>query len=129
MPINSRNKGASFERSVSSMIYDELGIKTKRNLDQYQSKGNYDLVGLDGYALELKRYAKITDAMKRNFWQQAVAQAKNDEVPVLIYKADRQEIRVVIPANDGLFDVDDFNGTLDVSFEYFTALVRETLNS
>ena len=128
MPINSRNKGAAFERQIASIIKDELGLEVKRNLDQYQSKGCYDLVGLHGYALELKRYASITDSMKRTFWKQALEQTGEYEEPILIYKADRQETRVVMLANDGLFDDEDYNGTIDVSLHYFLALVRESMN-
>jgi len=41
--INSRNKGASFEREVAKHInnfFDEIGYdyKVKRNLEQYQEK-------------------------------------------------------------------------------------------
>ena len=41
--INSRNKGASFEREIANLInryFDEIGYdyKVKRNLEQYQEK-------------------------------------------------------------------------------------------
>ena len=57
MPINSRNKGSAAEREVGKIIYDLLGIKVERNLDQWRS-GGYDLVGLDKVALEVKRAKK-----------------------------------------------------------------------
>jgi hypothetical protein len=43
MPINSRNKGAKFERDIAKILngfFVDNGIdyETKRNLDQYQQK-------------------------------------------------------------------------------------------
>ena len=48
MPINSRNKGASFERQVANILnefFERNGIdfRTKRNLVQYQEKDLCDL--------------------------------------------------------------------------------------
>ncbi len=48
MPINSRNKGAKFERDIAKILngfFRENGIEyeTKRNLDQYQQKDLCDL--------------------------------------------------------------------------------------
>ena len=37
---NGRNKGASFEREVSLLIHDQLGVKVKRDLEQYRLAGN-----------------------------------------------------------------------------------------
>ena len=92
--VNSRNKGASAEREVSKLLYDELGIKMVRNLEQSRS-GGHDLTPeqsgglLDGYAIEVKRYAKITTALLRGFWQQACEQAQRaNKVPLLIYRQD-----------------------------------------
>ena len=127
MPINSRNKGAHFEREIAKMIYDELGVTVKRNLDQYQAAGNYDLTGLDGFALECKRYKTATIAERKVWWKQAVAQAKGEEIPVLIYNADRQPVRVVVHPFTEYFDLDEFTGTMDISFELWAAMVRETL--
>ena len=43
MPINSRNKGAKFERDIAKILNgffvdNEIDYETKRNLDQYQQK-------------------------------------------------------------------------------------------
>ena len=35
---NGRQKGAAFERKIGNMLLDELGIKFKRNLEQYRTK-------------------------------------------------------------------------------------------
>ena len=58
MPINSRNKGAQFERDVARILnefFQENGIdyETKRNLDQYQQKDQCDL-NIPFHSLECK---------------------------------------------------------------------------
>ena len=56
MPVNSRNKGAAFERYIVNKINDyfeskNLDKRVKRNLDQYQEKGQADIY-LDKIAIE-----------------------------------------------------------------------------
>ena len=56
-----RAKGAAFERQIAGMLFDELGIKFKRNLEQYQMKNLADLTSSDAsfpFLLELKRYKR-----------------------------------------------------------------------
>ncbi len=58
MPINSRNKGASFERQVANILndfFERQGIdyRTKRNLVQYQEKDLCDL-NIPFHAVECK---------------------------------------------------------------------------
>ena len=60
MPINSRNKGASFERQVANILnefFERQGIdfRTKRNLVQYQEKDLCDL-DIPFHAVECKSY-------------------------------------------------------------------------
>lgn len=132
MPINSRNKGAAFEREISKLILDNLGIKTQRQLVQYQQKGLSDLVGLPGWSVECKRYKSATHADKRTWWNQACVSAELEGgLPVVIYKVDRQEIRCIIclQPEDELFRMSDYTGTADISLELWFALVRESLNS
>ena len=87
MPINSRNKGASGERECIKAIYDLTGIELKRNYSQ-TAWGGHDLIGLDDWAIEVKRYAVAETASKKSWWQQAVQQAKRvGKSPVVIYRA------------------------------------------
>ena len=134
----SRNKGAAFEREVAGMIRDELGFDCKRNLMQ-TAEGGHDLLGVPGWAIECKRYAKITPALLQGFWIQAVRQARAVRLtaqhwkcrPVLITKADRQPVQVHIwwmgPAMDA-YDDEDFHGVATISFGQWCAIVRETLD-
>lgn len=127
---NGRNKGAAFEREVSLLINDQLGIKVKRDLDQYRFSQRGDLIGLDGWLIECKRYANTTanNIHKDAWWSQTCGAASlTGERPVLIYKYDRQPIRCVVylsAINEA------FSGKPDiatVSFETWCMLVRESL--
>lgn len=97
--VNGRNKGASFEREVAKMLFDELGVKFKRDIEQYRAADHGDLICDDPtfpFTLELKRYAKGY-MHKRDWWEQVrkAADAQGKE-PVLIYKYDRLPIMCVM---------------------------------
>jgi hypothetical protein len=103
MPINSRNKGAAFERVICNKINTYLTSKgstdtVKRNLDQYQTKGMADIYW-GNLAIECKRYKGNgkTDVFKNDWWNQAVESANDNLIPLLIYKYDRRKIYCVIP--------------------------------
>ncbi|MAN60808.1 MAG: hypothetical protein VW014_00070 [Halieaceae bacterium] len=99
--VNGRQKGAAFERQIAGMLHDELGIKFRRNLDQYQQKGLDDLTPDQPFPfmLELKRYK---DRVEPGWWDQICSACRsgrnaNDAFPALIWKLDRQPINVRIP--------------------------------
>jgi hypothetical protein len=101
--VNSRNKGAAFERVIVNKINTILESKgseerVKRNLDQYQTKGMAD-VYFKNFAIECKRYkASGKKTMYKNeWWQQAIDSAGDNLIPLLIYKYDRRDIMCVIP--------------------------------
>lgn len=93
----SRNKGASAEREVFRIIYDQTGIEIKRNLDQYQ--GSDSDAHIHGYCIEIKRQEKLAIS---TWWNQVCTVAeKYDEIPVLIYRQNRQEWKCILPFGDG----------------------------
>ena len=97
--INSRNKGAQFERDIAKILNEffiEEGIdyQTKRNLDQYQQKDLCDL-DMPYFAIECKFY-KEGDLLKPAWWTQ-VCKSSNGKIPALIYKFNRRPIRVCVP--------------------------------
>lgn len=136
--INSRAKGASAEREFARRVFDLTGIQLVRNLEQARG-GGYDLaavgddpatLSLARFAVEVKRYADITPGLLAQFWRQAERQAQAaDKIPVLAYRADRQEWRVVVPlsaVNRESFGAwDGFDWTATLSVPAFCALVRE----
>jgi Holliday junction resolvase len=128
--INSRAKGAGAERELAGLIFDQLGVRLIRNLEQARG-GGHDLVlhpdeagpaaeALDRFAIECKRYQRITQASLVNFWQQATEQAAQvGRIPALAYRENRQPWKVMIPlaamqpalcANPGI----DWTGTLSI---------------
>lgn len=94
--INSRKKGASAERELAKILREKYGIEIKRNLNQTR-EGGYDLVGLEGFAIEVKRAEKL---LIKKWWEQAVNQSEPGKtLPVLIYRQSRQPWSVVVPLN------------------------------
>jgi Holliday junction resolvase len=131
--INSRAKGASAEREfikeLSEYLGDALLEPMKRNLEQTR-KGGHDIVGLDGFAIEIKRYKRIKEGDIVKFWAQAVDQAKRvGAQPVLAYREDFCSWRVRIPWGflmDEEWD-EDVDFTIELSLKAFATLVRERL--
>ena len=97
--VNGRNKGAAFEREIGGLLYDELGIKFKRDLEQYRAADHGDLLADDPafpFVIECKRYASGTGC-KPAWWDQAQAAANAvGKMPAVIYKYDRRDIRCVV---------------------------------
>lgn len=134
--INSRAKGKSGERELigelKKLLPSEMTSELTRNLDQTR-EGGHDILGLDGWALEVKRYAEVLPADLERFWNQACEQAaRNDEArPALCFRQDRRSWRTVIhvselgknvPASEGYAD------TVEMSLELFAKLVMEKAN-
>jgi len=97
--INSRNKGASFERDIAKRLNvffkeQKIDFKAKRNLEQYQEKDLGDL-DIPNHIIECKRYAS-GNWYKENWWEQICSSCGHD-IPVLIWKYNHQPIRVCVP--------------------------------
>lgn len=119
---DSRTKGAAFEREVAKLLLLELGISFKRDLRQYQEADHGDLIPDDPafpFELELKRYASGPISGTDNWWKQVTTAAnKTGKRPALIYKYDRQAVRVVV----------EMQGIrCNISFEDFCYLTREIM--
>lgn len=109
--INSRTKGAGGEREFARLLAELTGHKPARNLEQSRN-GGHDLLATDPdhplnhYALEVKRYSRITPALQDAWWQQAVGQAERAGLtPALAYRGDRQPWLIRVP----LFAVSPFD--------------------
>lgn len=94
--VNIRSKGQRGEREAAALVTGwlkevvtaagiEHPVALSRNLDQTRD-GGYDLVGLDWLALEVKRHETLQVSQ---WWKQAVRQAKDGQVPVLMYRQNR----------------------------------------
>jgi Holliday junction resolvase len=136
--INSRQKGASAERELISELRmhlgDEIAAQMKRNLEQSR-KGGHDIAGLDGWAIEVKRYQSLSESDLSRFWErQVIEQAlKVKSRPALAYRADYRPWRVRVPialirdpgglgAGEGGMSSE---WTADIGLEAFCSMIRE----
>ena len=117
---------------------DNLGVTLTRNLEQTRN-GGYDLIALgdcpvsaalNAFAIECKRYGTITPALLVHFWDQAERQAQAaGKVPVLAYRADRQDWRITLPLHvlnaEAYEPWTGYGWTADVSVPAFCTLVLE----
>ena len=89
----SRQKGQRGEREVCKLLAEKLGGEYKRNLMQTQD-GGYDVLGLHGYAIEVKFQEKL---QIEKWWEQTVEQAPIERLPVLFFRRSREPWRIVVP--------------------------------
>ena len=126
--VNSRNKGAAYERTTAQELYNELGIKFKRDLEQYRAGAHADLIADDPdfpFTLELKRYASGPVGGSPSWWKQVeVAAEREDKIPCLIYKYDRAKDRCVMPLSAVLHEGE---GLIETDFETFCFIARELM--
>lgn len=128
--INSRAKGKSGERELigelKKLLPEEMSSELTRNLDQTRD-GGHDILGLEGWALEVKRYAQVLPADLDRFWEQAVEQAaRNDgSRPALCFREDRRDWRTVIHVSELGWhqDGDEYEDTVQMSLKLFAKLV------
>ena len=126
--INSRAKGSNAEREFAAILFDHLGVRLVRNLEQCRG-GGHDLIVAPGqagpvtdyinrFAIECKRYAVITPAKINIWWEQAIKQsAMVGKLPLLAYRGNRGQWRVVLPLLDG--------HTVEISLVTFMLMARE----
>lgn len=93
MPINSRQKGAEFERKLAK-LFREYGYEDSRRGCQFNGmNGDADVVGLDGVHVEAKAVENLSiyKAM-----EQSKRDAREGEMPVVIHKKNYKEILVTM---------------------------------
>ena len=127
MAPNSRQKGAAFENEIARQIFEHLGVQVKRNLEQYREKNQGDLVGLEGWCIECKRYAE--PKVQSTWWDQVCRSCTGNEIPALIIKFDRRETFVIVPWRALSKQFDDEGDSLEaaISFADWIYLVRESM--
>jgi len=92
--LRSRTKGLRAEQELANLLREITGQDVRRRVRQH--RGDSDLEGLPGWAIECKRACKADNALLRSWWRQACAQAAKEEAfPLLIYRLDRQGWRAV----------------------------------
>lgn len=135
--VNSRDKGTRGEYAVIKLIEELLGIKLKRDVEQYRQADRGDLILAEEadwpFCVEVKSYSGLSVTHRPAWWQQVEkASAAHGLIPVLFYKYDRYEWRVVLKANTvsfalgGSLDHDD-DVLLTTGTDGFAYLAREIL--
>ena len=90
---NGRVKGKAAEREVVNLLRAALPElpDIRRNLDQTRA-GGYDILGVPGFAIEVKRHEK---GFQASWWAQTLKQAaETEQAPALFYRASRRPWRV-----------------------------------
>jgi len=123
--INVRAKGRAGEQEVAHILREELGIEVTRNWAEQSAQGGVDLLGVDGWAIEVKRGRAY-----RNEWMaQAKRQAeKTGGKPVLIYRLDRRQWMVELVAKDVIPGLVHEPFTVTMPIGAWITVVREKMH-
>ncbi len=127
MAINIRAKGQNGEREVAAILEEIIRDALKhhkieppniqivqRNQNQ-SAVGGGDLTNTCGLCVEVKRHENLAI---NTWWKQCVASAeRNDEIPCLFYRQNRQPWRVRILVETGTKEFDTFSINLPVTME------------
>lgn len=135
--MDSRDKGRSYEYEVSSELFDHLGIRFRRDLDQYRQSGRGDLVTEEHFPflIECKRYKQ--GPFRPSWMRQAEAAAKPDgKVPVVVFRFNYGLSQVAMRAGDlcivfGGWPRDewaDMDGIIFMDLPTFCTFAREVLS-
>jgi len=82
-----RQRGAGFEREIVNDLAETLGVKTRRNLTQYQASGEGDLI-VGNYVIECKRRREIA---VYKFMEQAEQACSDEQTPIVLMRADGEK--------------------------------------
>ncbi len=132
--VNSRQKGATFERDICRDLQLDLNIKgfVKRDIEQYRTADRGDILIEDDsfpYLIECKRY-KSGNTYSDAWWQQVERAAENmKKEPVLVYKFDRQPVTVVMRLEHLMKDDALHEEKVRMDWEAFCYVARENWNS
>ena len=97
MPINSKQKGKRGELEACKALETILNISHMRSVQYCGRAGDADIVGLKGVHFEVKRLEKMNlyEALS-----QAIDDAKNDEVPVVMHRKNKKDWVLVLKAEN-----------------------------
>ena len=96
MPINSRRKGAEFERKLANILKC-YGYDCRRGQQYSGANGDADVVGLPHIHIEAKAVERLNiyDAMA-----QSKADARKGEIPVVMHKKNHCNVLVTMELAD-----------------------------
>ena len=126
MSINSRNKGAAFERQIANALIKDLNLKNpvKRILEQTRTKELPDLM-LGKWCIECKAYGAGAEP-RPDWWEQVLASARQDNFrPDLVYKFNNRPIKVRILAKSINSKINNNLVTVDLLWPDFIQIILE----
>lgn len=129
-----RAKGAAFERHVAGELLALTGIAFKRELEQVRSAGLGDLAPDDAdwpFLIECKR-SSATLSLPAWRRQAVESAAKARLLPAVVYRLDRQPVRVSVPLSAIGRGIDDIrpwpaDEWAEISLEGFAFLAAEIM--
>ena len=131
-----KNRGSLYELEIAKGLFDQLGIKFQRVLEQVRTSGLGDLECDEPswpFAIECKRRKK-GNHIPIGAWQQALqaSDAKNGIYPAVLYRYDNRPTRVcvsyasIVEAETGK-PSENIHDRCEISFDRFCKLTREIL--
>ena len=104
MALNARNKGQRGEREVIDLLqphvdevsaFNQLQSPILQRNTLQSDRGGYDIVGLPGFGIEVKRVESDAPGQLASWWAQTVRQAIADNVePVLFFRMNGKKWKV-----------------------------------
>ena len=126
MSINSRNKGAAFERQIANALIEDLNLKNpvKRILEQTRTKELPDLM-LGRWCIECKAYGSGAEP-RPDWWEQVLSSSKSENLkPALVYKFNNRPIKVRILAKCLNTKIKNDLVTVDLLWSDFIEIILE----
>ncbi len=99
MAINSRQKGATFERTLAKILREHGYTDARRGQQYAGANGDADVVGIQGIHIEAKAVENLN---LYKAYEQSCRDAREGEVPVVIHKKNRKPILVTLALEDWL---------------------------
>lgn len=99
MSVDSRAKGARVERDIAHILEGLTGVKFLRNLEQSRSADQGDLIPDDPawpFSIEIKARAAGISCLAAWKAQSARSAEACGKLPAVVFKFDRQPIRVAV---------------------------------
>ena len=126
MSINSRNKGAAFERQIANALIEDLNLQNpvKRILEQTRTKELPDLM-LGTRCIECKAYGAGAEP-RPDWWDQVLASSSGQGLkPALVYKFNNRPIKVRVLANSINKEIKNNLVTVDLLWPDFIQIILE----
>lgn len=94
--MNSRRKGKEGELALARKL-KEYGYDVRRSQQYAGINGDADVVGIEGLHIECKRCQQVRD---EEFIKQAERDARENEVPVVMYRRNNEQWKVCMRLED-----------------------------